>query len=580
MILNDLLNVGAYSFGAGNPDFTLTGFTPGVAPAKDFALAEWDSNPSPRAWPYVDMHDLNTHTFSGFFSCATEALTRAEMSAATSELTPGAQVVWQPSGQATPVSCAVKYADIRIDTLAPSTRYDGSSGYIPVTVTLRTTPYWLGPEVEQTVTLTAGTPFTGTVGGVMGDVPALTRIRYTHAQATSFLALALRSNPGVGFLPWQDYSGVDDSNSFGGSHTAPVHGTTTPTTLGTPDVIDVADNLGDKLVLVRVGQELVPGAVYRAVSSVQGAVGPAYPIYGPSVAGVTSNLSGWDVIDLGVVSFPAGRVQAGTSGMVYGPAAEVVQAATTSWTPMSAGHNQTFTVPATGRIIQVAGYFKSSPSDGGIEAWLSRAGTALAVVIGANGAVGTPTGDYVQLPLSTPCDVIAGETLTLTFYAYGEATDVSIGYSTANPYAGGQMEGNAANDLTFAVYYQPLVTLGATIGVQESCATASKDTVLDTVVLLPTDEACMKVLGTFAAGEGVCIDNLSENEADHDVYFANTTATGISVVSGCEPYGRFLLRPGDNVLVGMAATPGAAQPGDATVFVTYRPRFTLMYTGE
>ena len=122
---------------------------------------------------------------------------------------------------------------------------------------------------------------------------------------------------------------------------------------------------------------------------------------------------------------------------------------------------------------------------------------------------------------------------------------------------------------------------GATIGVQETCSVGSKDSFLDVVALLPTDEACVKVTTAASAGLGILIDYLSDNDADHDIYICDATNTGISVISGIEPYGGpFLLRPGDTTLVGAASTPVASAPGNATLVVTYRPRYLLPYTGE
>jgi hypothetical protein len=376
------------------------------------------------------MHNNADRAIVGYVSCTTEALARQELAVIAASCTVGSSLTWQPDGQTSAVSCTVLAVDIDVPAFDPvSRRIAVASGHIDVTVSLRTTPYWLGPEVETTLSMTSGTPFTATISGVGGDVPALTKVRYTHAQATSMLALAMRSNPGEYFAPIEDYPGTNDAAAFGGACTVAYHGTTTPYPIGTAIPV-AADNAGDFLVLARVKQEgAVLDTFYRAATTMQGAVGDPLPEYGSEVHPVTTASAGWDVLDLGVVLM-GGRV------------------------------------------------------------------------------------------------------------------------STA-------------------------------LSVQERCLTASKDTFLDVVASLPADEACVKVTTAAAAGQGICIDYLSDNDADHDIYICDATDTGISVISGAEPYGGpFLLRPGDTTLVGMAATPGTAAPGDATLVVTYRPRYLLPYTGE
>ena len=140
----DTLTIGAYAFVGGN--FHVTNFAHGIASPADYAVAEWESNPSPRAWPFVTMHDNADRAVVGYVSCTTESLARQELALIAASCTVGSSLTWQPDGQASAVSCTVLAVDIDIPAFDPVTRRIAvASGHIDVTVSIRTTPYWLGP---------------------------------------------------------------------------------------------------------------------------------------------------------------------------------------------------------------------------------------------------------------------------------------------------------------------------------------------------------------------------------------------------------------------------------------------------
>ena len=573
----DTLTLGSYTFGDG-----LRSFDPGVPDALDHAIEAWDYDPTPRNWPFVTMHDRVTRIITHQIREATEAEARAELAVIAAECVPGAELTWLPDGQSGSVSCKVLSCDIDTPSFDPTTLVTMGQGRIDIVITCRTTPYWVGAPVETVVTVPAGTPWVATVEDVPGDTPALTSVRYTHAQATTGLAVGLKSDAGAGYDPSDDYDTTTGGSWESGGKYDAITMTGTATTIGTPGSKDVGVHKGDYLVWARVLSYATTAAdaFFRAVSSVQGAIGSAASVYGREVSPTTTSGAGYDVLDLGVVPLPAGRVQAGLSGTAYAPATRAVNQDTGTTEITSGSYTQTYTAVNTGRVSSIEIY-------GRVPVGVAEA--SISIVDPTTLIFGNPlvVGKYRCATVSTAAgwhvftrDVGYGVVSSGTQYQISGvvASNVIPSRSTSSTYASGAC--SAGGDLRFRVWEQKSLTLGATIGIQARCTESSKVARLDTVALIPTDEAAITVSSSFSAGQGVVIDNLSDDEADHDVYVCDSTDSGVSVLSSAAPYGGpLLLRPGSNTLSGMAKTPATAAPGDASLIVTYRPRWRIPFTG-
>lgn len=428
--------------------------------------------------------------------------------------------------------------------------------------------YALGTLVDTEATITTGTPFTARIPNIPGDVPALTRIRYYHDQATSKLALALRSNPDGEFSPIDDYSGTEDTDALGGE-AASLTMTSTPTLIGTADTWDVAANTGPKRIFARVKSEAVAAAnaTMRFANTVAPTVGDGYSLYGTSIPTVTAASGGFDVLDLGTTEFPGGRVPSGTSDSFWSP--EVATNESTDGTTLT---TLSSTPTPYGDITTTGDGFRIAIEAPPYSFTAARYGVGVYAESGA-----LLDSDEIWWSssargyFSTKRFAIAAGTYTVKLH---RASGGSFSVGVTKVYTNGSSVANRR------VYEQSLVGIGATLGVQAACSESSKAVLLDSVAALPTDEACYVYTGARAAGEGIVIDLLSENDADHDTYVCDATDTGISVFSAVQPIGPFLLRPGTNVLVGMAATPGTDPPGDGNLVFTYRGRWLLPYTGE
>lgn len=576
----DSFTVGSYEFFGGNYHVQLLDTTP-PAPLPA-ALDVWAADPTRRMWPFVVMHENATRVIDGYVQCTTEALARAELAAIQAACVPGATVTYQPDGQTTAVSCQLLDASVTPKVLDPTGRLVATDGYFDLAVTLTTRPYWLGSEVTTTLTVPATTPWTATVSDVPGTVPALTETRYTHAQVITGLALGLRSDPGAAFTPTQDYGGAghtDDATALGGECQQITTGAS-HATIGAPTALDAVGMRGDFLTMARVkcGGATVAAEFYRAQSSAIGPIGAAMTINGTEANPVTASDAGWDVLNLGVMSIPAGRVQAGLSGGGWSPETlEVEQTTGTSTCAVNdtTTQTQTFKAVHTGRLSRIPVKVAAVVTAGSQKAKVYRGTTMIASV-----TFSVTDAGWVDVSPFT-CAVVAGETLSVVL---GGTTGLLAGsftlnYSATSVYADGVRTGGG--DLCFKTYEQVYSTYGTTMNIQARASAGTPTARLDTVALIPTDEGAVRVtMPATTAGQGVDIDYLAEDDNEHGIYIADATTSGTSLIATAEPYGPVLLRPGDNSYVGMADTPIDAVPGDATVSVTYRSRWLLPYTGD
>jgi hypothetical protein len=563
----DLLQGGDYIVEGGNDGFVMTSFAPGGMVPLEYAVTEWRANPSVRSWPYMDMHDGADPVIDGFTTGPTEAAARAELVALMDAFKPGATLLWQPDGQTYPVMASIAAADVSVTALDPSTRFDGTSAYIPVKISISLFPYWLAAPYLVTLDVPVGVPFVAELRDdahphTGGDIPALVKWRVTSAQASSRFDLALRSNPAAGFAPILVYGDVTDADAFADEHCADLTMGTEAAAIGTAESVDVAAMTGDFVAIARVKSSgATPANVkLNVVSTVTPAVGPAFSLTGPDVSPITT--AEFECVDLGPMSVPAGRVEAGLSGTMLGPEA-LVSSLETGVTPTALST----TGIDLGTVTVVDGRARIA-----VDAMAAVAPTTyrLGLFDGATLVVGTPgfaaTGSF-NYQSTYEFDVIAG-TYTLRAWLTSSAA-VSV------------LTNSAHTLVNYKLYERPLIAQGATVSVLARQTGATNNIRIDTLALLPTDEGYASVQGTFAAGEGVCLDYSSPNATQHDCYICNATATGISLVGSMTPLGPPMLpRPGDNLILGMVWVPGDEPPGQCTIVAEVTARHLLPYTGE
>lgn len=565
--MTDSLTIGGYEFFGGNYHVQSLDFSP--PDWTDAAIAARRADPSARNWPFVTMHTPATRVIDGYILATTEALARAELAAIVAACASGADIVYQPAGESSPFTCRTLVCAVEPKPMDVSDRARlARSFYMDVRIVCETYPYWVGPAVTTTLTVPVGTPWTATLAGVAGDVPALTETRYTHAQSVTALSVGLRSNAGAAFTPTQVYP--DSVLTCSGTYA----------TIGTPTALDAVDMRGDFLVIARAKfSGATVGVEYlRASSSVAGPIGAPSVQDGIGVNPVTASSGGYDTLALGVLSVPAGRVQAGLSGGGYGLDTLAANAANTSATcTVSSLTTQKQTYKATLNLLSAVGLYGSATSNTSVTIVVYRGG---AIVASGSGIPPSVAG-WFTVSVSPKVAITPGE--SLTFQVSSVLSGVTLYRSTTSVYAdGNRIENGVAktDDLAFRVYERAAVVYGSAMNIQAKATSGTPTVNLAGVALIPTDEGAVRVtMPATTAGQGIDIDYLSQDENLHGIYIADATNTGTSLVATAEPYGPLLMRPGSNTLVGMAATPINAAPGNATVTVTHQPRYLVPFTG-
>lgn len=224
----------------------------------------------------------------------------------------GAKLRFRASATSELLECEIRRVEVAEDSFEPLTR---QRGRIKVTLVLVTSPYWIGEEITAIdAVATSNLPAYVDVNDVRGEVPALTRVTATFAQAVTAIFIGMRSAPSAAVLAAlallvQDYSGTANANTNGGVAQS-ANLTTTPATIGSPPTVDVSVFRGLYLVVARLLHTAAAAAstLYNAVSSVSASnmIGTASEPTDQVPATVTG--ANFEASALGLVAIPAGAV--------------------------------------------------------------------------------------------------------------------------------------------------------------------------------------------------------------------------------------------------------------------------------
>jgi hypothetical protein len=551
----------------------LTAFDEGAPQPTDKAIEAWKANPSPRNWPFVVMHGAVTRTIRARLRKTTDSAVQAEMTLISAACQRGSTLVFKPDGKVDEQACKIYSSVVSRPPLDQAQRVGATLGIMYVTVDLLCTPYWLGPEIEVTIPLSPGAPFTGVLSGVTGDAPALARYWLTHAMASTRQDLSLKSNPDPAFDPTLAFGSVVDANAYGPC--ADLTMGASNTLIGSPPSLDVGVYRGDYHGIVRVKSSapIAANVKIHAVSTVQGNVGDAYTVPSDALEIMASEVSptlisgaGFETVDVGPISIPAGRVQAGLSGTTFGNNITLLSQLTHSSaqdTLSAIRYSPSFTVGRTTQISRLKVWHTYNASQG--------------VQLGIYDA------SKVLVALAPFATAGAAQSLTVDCNIVVPAGTYYVGVSRS-PYTctmgGSATTGNA---LYCVVTGAPAIASGASVGIEARQTVGANNMRLDPLILLPTDEGLISVVNAFGAGEGMVIDLLSEDPADFDIYIGNATDSGISLVGKRLPHGGapMLPRPNvDNMVVGMVTTDGSVKATNASLVVKYRERRYSAFTGN
>ena len=546
-----------------------------LAEVETLALAD----PSPTRWDR-DQHGAADRTcvvaiFADDGLTATASAGRAELY---SRLRQGATVLCCPPGGSTVMETTLLIAAPKSSPMDPSGQSDSMDGIIYVTIAFHTTPYWLGPRTDADP-VTVDCPDYVDVLGVGGDVPALTQVTVTGAQATTRMGVGLRSvDPGATlpeFIQVYDDT-ADTSRTVVGYTAASSIPSSFTAAIGTPPTMDAEEMAGDYLVMARAqnGASSAGAMKLGYYNTAAGITVAGTPVAMPSVSD-----AGYDLVTLGPTHVPVTNVPAGLASAGYGTRSALQQQTASSAVWTSTDYSQTVTV-AKGfydtlsfKVKHDGAAYITTPESRGTTVAIYSWPYATLLALGASRVARSLDG-WVNFALDSPLALEAGTYLLVFIPQAG----VKPYYNASGGYSGGsRVDGYdtaTTGDMSFKVWGRPAITYDTTCGIAAQSSQASQTVKLDYSVLLPMDEAALVAYPSMAAGEGICIDNLPSVNRQRDVYLQTATGTAGSVIGSVEPWGgSFMLRPGDNRLVFVAATPGAAAPGALTVAVSYRERY-------
>lgn len=481
---------------------------------------------------------------------------------------------------------------------------------VRVTLSLVTDPYW---RDESAATDFSGTvtnsPGTTTVNSVPGEVPAITSITATAAQATSRIIVGLEADPHTDFTPTQtDFSGdTDISGSCVDSSCQKISFTAADawTDLGAAANLDVNAHRGTYLVEARVSTTGDASSTdYRVSDETTGSgIGVTTATYTDSVTASKTSGSGAENVLFGPVVLPSGGVPNTDTGIGFGAASNVInqnsQDASISSVDETNIPGQTFTLAIAGIINSITWYLKMENWTGGyaVDCFVYKYNTGpntlgdvvdsgqIAVSGNFSAAAKTATG------FGTVSELAAGVYCAVLVWA---GTGDLTGYykSGGSSYAGGDrvsssswgpgtvMVESPTEDLYFILSEKATLGFNANIQLQGRCASANQSGYIDTVIIYSTGYGCVTATSTFSANQGFLWDGCNR-PIDRNVYLAdNSGGIASSILADCEVYGSLLLRPGSNTLVAGAHTPYNAVPGAITITGTYTPRYITAGRGE
>ena len=500
------------------------------------------------------------------------------------------------------LSTTIRSVGVQPRTWDATTLIEREQGYIVYDVELVTDPYWYGAEVDASgYTLTA-VPSTVAFASIPGEVPALTRLKFTCADdlaATGFLAIGLRSfdteADASGYDAIDDYSGAADGNALGGAESATLTMTGTWQNIATPPNIDTAANEGRHAVFARVECSAATATVdattdYRYASVVtgsDGSIGTA-PAYGDTTDASLGTGEGFEVVYLGEANVPAGAVPDVATGSGWSTESVIIDNSTDGGTRTLAAADlgttwslrvqQTF--PSVVRLTKYEFTVDAAPTlhpdSGSYVEFLNAVGSVLArvshtFVAGLNTVTPpTPLEGVVAAKFScnSTQDFDIGVAYNHNVYANGALTALAFG-------GGGDIV--SGDDLTFKVYGQ--TQLGFVCEVEVNALNAGAGTVKhDTDCLIPIDEyACIIAADLGTANRGALIDSTG----DAPIAYMTDTSGNFAAIDQATVthYGSALVWPGDTTYVAVDAETLDGAPGGSDLIFRYRPTYLTPYGG-
>lgn len=439
------------------------------------------------------------------------------------------------------------------------------------------------------------------------DVPALTAIRATYAQAVLMAAFGIKPDPGASFDPLDDYSGVADATAFGGEKSAALTMTGAWQDIAAPPNIDTGDNLGRHLLLARVQNTVADETTtdYRGTSAVTGnALGVTTTVNGDAVEATLKTGEGFEVVNLGEFNVPAGAVPVAQSGSGQSAeAAEITQSVdegTSTWTGRRIGDTSRPRYVGPWIVQSFAGFdgFVTAfefevdavpTATTGWTLWLyTYPGGALSVELAEVSGITIGSTGTKKVSLASPVAVSAGTNYCFFLYGPGELSP-GLGLAYADEeYAGGECRTlqpdavaysntSVAPDLKFKVYGTTALGFNSAVGVEATSSESSKSAYVDVTQRIPIEFGALLFAYTTAANQGVYVDNFQVLASRRNVYLADQDGIAASILAYCKRWGHVMCWPQvTNTLVSAAYTPANAAPGNASFTITCRGRHTRL----
>ena len=386
-----------------------------------------------------------------------------------------------------------------------------------------------------------------------GDLEAAVDLFATIGSATTGAWLGVKADPGTGYDPIDDYSGVTDTTCVGGSKST-AHNLTanTQSSVATAPAFDVNDNLGIVEHIARlVGNDATTAIVGASV--VTPSIGLPVSAPNPPVAlGATV----FNVLDLGQLKIPAQDVPNLASGSAYGTPALSANYDGTSTYSGTGGCTTTAFVPAAGRLEKFSVKLgKTTVASGPIMIELLNSSYLPISMQTIDASALAPSGAFYDFT----CSVAPSDQ---TFYI-----TVDLGYVTGSV----QVYGGSSpqTHIAYRAYVAPLVTFGATTPVLATTANSSKNVAVDVVTRVPLDDFAMLCRASLAANQGWRVNSFTRTR-----YLIDSSGNGGASLAGSLDIEG--VRPGFapgvvNRFVAAADT-GATLPGTMTVWGTYTER--------
>ena len=555
-----------------SPPYSLMAFSAPAPQLEAETAAALEYQPDNSAWSR-DQHDASVITATVKISGVSEADALAAVNAIVKSAHSDAIAYAQQSAQTDTLSKLIYHADVQgpFDYDVAKIMLQ-SKGYISALVTLTCYPYWVAPEVVIEEAYIIGQPGTATISGVAGEVPALTLLKVMSGHASSAIALGIRSNPDdvASFVSGavQDYpvsvgTPTADSRAKGGNvwrqAATTSWGIGTEGGIMTAPPLDVRAMAGRFVAWVRGCWGIATSTnVVRGASDVTGS-GISAMTTVPSTAVVPASSTLLDTVCLGEVSVPASDVPTTTTAG-YGVLTITDSHTTEAYGALLNSDTPIGTVTLLGGSASIALECHASPSPGLMRVSLYAGPSP----VGHWYIPVQPSSSYAYLGTSN-FKVGAG---TYTLMACSIGTPCYIHTNV------GETVGN------YQLYQQAPLGFYAHTPVQIKTSTTGYYSI-DYTTLIPCDECYFAANYAFSAWQGVLIDESAMRDDSTNAYLCDTGGgVGPSLIGSIDPRYPFLLRPGTNVIVALAAVPGDSDPGDLAISGSYWPRYLSLSKGD